>query len=57
MSQSLRKLIERIIEIMKKDGISNINIRRNYKWNRESQMMDDTGKYSVHMDYDDEYEE
>lgn len=55
MSQALKKLIERIIEVMKKDGINNINIRREYKWNRESNEMTDTGRYSVHMDCEDMY--
>ena len=57
MSQALKKLIERIIEVMKKDGISNININREYRWNRESNEMSDTGRYSVHMDYDNMHNE
>lgn len=49
MSNQLKKLIEKIVEIMKAEGIKFLTIRSEDKWNATERRMDPSDDYSVDM--------
>lgn len=51
MSTQLKRLIERIVEIMKEEGINWLEIRNERRWNTEEHKYEDTQDYSVNMNY------
>ncbi len=51
MSTQLRKLIEKIVEIMRTEGIKWLEIRNDAKWNTEERRWEDTDDYAVNMSF------
>ena len=51
MNTKLKMLIEKIVEIMKEEGIRYIGINKDGRWNREKNEWEETDDYQVHMDY------
>ena len=51
MNNKLKMLIEKIVEIMKEEGIRYIGINKEGKWNRDKNEWEDSDDYQVHMDY------
>lgn len=51
MSAQLKRLIEKIVEIMKTEGINWLEIRNERVWNPDKHKYDDTQDYSVNMSY------
>ena len=51
MSTQLKKLIEKIVEIMKTEGINWLEIHSERRWNTEERKYEDTNDYSVNMSY------
>ena len=55
MSNKLKKLIDAIINIMKEEGISYLNIRRDNFWDPETKKVDhDRDTFKVSLDWDGE---
>ena len=51
MSAQLKKLIEKIVEIMKAEGIKWLEIRNEGRWNADERRWDDTDDYAVNMQF------
>lgn len=51
MSTQLKRLIEKIVEIMKAEGINWLEIRNERTWNTEERRYEDGQDYSVNMNY------
>lgn len=51
MNNQLKKLIEKIIEIMKEEGIKWINIRSNGHYSAKDDIWVDDGDYSIDMSF------
>lgn len=51
MSTALKRILEKLFEIMKQEGIDSIHVYRNSKWNAEKQdrEYDDTYNTDIHM--------
>lgn len=51
MNSTLKRIIEKLVEIMKQEGIDSIHIYRNTRWNAEKQdrEYDDTYNTDIHM--------
>lgn len=51
MSTQLKKLIEKIVEIMRTEGIRWLEIRNDARWNADERQWDDTDNYTVNMQF------
>lgn len=51
MSTQLKKLIEKIIEIMKTEGIGLLEIRNDSQWNAEERQWENTDDYAINMQF------
>lgn len=49
MSNQLKRLIEKIVDIMKEEGIKFLTIRSEDKWNAEERRMYPSNDYTVDM--------
>lgn len=52
MSNAMKRLLEKLIELMKEEGIRYLNIRRESRWNAEERSVEDTGEYTVNFELD-----
>ena len=52
MNNKLKMLIEKIIEIMNAEGIGCLSIRRQGRYNNETNQYEDTDEYKVSIDLD-----
>ena len=52
MSNAMKRLLEKLIELMKEEGIRYLNIRRESKWNAEERRVEDTDDYSINFEVD-----
>lgn len=52
MNNKLKMLIEKVIEIMKDEGIRYLSIGRQGRYNNETSQYEDTDEYKVTLDID-----
>lgn len=52
MNNKLKMLIEKVIEIMKDEGIRYLTISRQGRYNNETKQYEDTDEYKVTLDMD-----
>lgn len=52
MSNAMKRLLEKLIELMKEEGIRYLNIRRESRWNSEEKRNEDTDDYSINFEVD-----
>lgn len=52
MNNKLKMLIEKVIEIMKDEGIRYLSISRQGRYNNETKQYEDTDEYKVTLDMD-----
>lgn len=52
MSNAMKRLLEKLIELMKEEGIRYLNIRRESRWNAEEKRHEYTDDYSIDFELD-----
>lgn len=52
MSNAMKRLLEKLIELMKEEGIRYLNIRRESRWNAEEKRPEDTDNFSINFEMD-----
>ena len=50
MSNAMKKLLERLIELMKEEGIKYLTISRQSRWNAEEKRTEESDDYSINFE-------